>query len=64
MKIIPAIKEHFRMGGDGVPASRIEEGVFSYRHFALILLAWMILWTVWPSLCVGNVFIDVAENIA
>ena len=64
MKIIPAIAEHFRICGDGVPASRIEAGAFSYRNFALLLLAWMILWTVWPSLCVGNVFIDVAENIA
>ncbi len=64
MKILPAIAEHFRMCGDGTPASCIRESVFSYRNFAFILLAWMVLWTVWPSLCVGNVFIDVAENIA
>ena len=64
MKIIQIVTEHFRICGDDISASRIKESAFSFRNFAFILLAWMILWTVWPSLCVGNVFIDVAENIA
>lgn len=64
MKIIQAITGHFRTCGDEISASCIKESVFSYRNFAFVLLVWMFIWTVWPSLCVGNVFIDVAENIA
>ena len=64
MKIIQAIKDHFRICGDDISANCVKESAFSYRNFAFVLLAWMFIWTVWPSLCVGNVFIDVAENIA
>ena len=64
MKIKQLIVEHFRCT-DRAPADTCEqERMFSFRNFVWILLGWMILWTVWPSLCIGNVSIDVAENIA
>lgn len=30
----------------------------------IVIVSWMALWTIWPSLCIGNVSIDVAENVA
>ena len=40
------------------------DGAFSFRRVILLLVGWMLLWTVWQSLCIGNVAIDVAENIS
>ena len=40
------------------------DGVFTVRRVLLLLGCWMVLWIVWFSLCIGNVGIDVAENIA
>ena len=42
----------------------IYDGAFSFRRVILLLAGWMVLWTAWHSLIIGNVAIDVAENIA
>ncbi len=34
------------------------------RIFPFFVLSWLVLWTVLPSLCVANAYIDVAENFA
>ena len=64
MKFIRKIASHFRASDNEAADVYGQDKAFSFRNFAWILLAWMILWTVWPSLCIGNVSIDVAENIA
>ncbi len=40
------------------------DGAFSCKRIILLLVFWLILWTVWQFLCIGNAAIDVAENIA
>ncbi len=44
-------------GGDGDPR-------YSFRSFLLLLLCWLVLWTFLPSAYIGNIPIDVAENVA
>ena len=43
--------------GDGAP-------LYSFRSFLLLLFCWLALWTLLPSAYIGNIPIDVAENIA
>ena len=38
--------------------------LFSFRSFLMLLFFWLVLWTLLPSLYIGNVPIDVAENVA
>ena len=38
--------------------------MFSVRKVILLLCFWLVLWTTWQHLCIGNAAIDVAENIA
>ncbi|MBO4648645.1 MAG: glycosyltransferase family 39 protein [Lentisphaeria bacterium] len=64
MKIIQKIVDHFRASDSEAAGIYGQDSAFSFRNFVWILLAWMFLWSVWPSLCIGNVSIDVAENIA
>ena len=64
MKILHLIVDHFRCADSADAKAYGQEKIFSFRNFFWILFAWMIIWTVWPSLCIGNVSIDVAENIA
>ncbi len=64
MNIMKKIAEHFRVADSSISEAYGQEKTFSFRNFVWILFAWLILWTVWPSLCIGNVSIDVAENIA
>ena len=40
------------------------DAAFSCKRVILLLGAWLILWGIWQSLCIGNAAIDVAENIA
>ena len=40
------------------------DGALSCRQVILLLGSWLVLWTLWQSLCIGNAAIDVAENIA
>ena len=40
------------------------DDAFSEKRVLRLLLFWLALWTVWPSLCIGNAAIDVAENVA
>ncbi len=35
-----------------------------FRVFLLILLGWLLVWSVWPALCIGNAPVDVVENYA
>ena len=64
MRIWQKIVEHFRASDSEAAEAYGQDRMFSFRNFVWILFAWMILWTVWPSLCIGNVSIDVSENIA
>ncbi len=38
--------------------------VFASRTFWVVAAVWIFIWSLLPALCVGNVFIDVAENVA
>ncbi len=48
MKILHGIVDHFRASESDVAEIYGQDKAFSFRNFAWILLAWMILWTVWP----------------
>ena len=43
--------------------SRPDEGRLE-KIFYILAAGWLVLWTLLPSLCVGNAFIDVSENVA
>ena len=56
-------RQRFGSGsGCAVPASVDER--FSTRSLLWLLLGWMCFWSLLPSFCLGNVSVDVAENIA
>jgi len=56
-------RRHFGGGSDsGDPAS--DGARFSTRSVLWLLVGWMCLWTLLPSLCLGNVSVDIAENVA
>ena len=61
---ISRLKEHFfgeeTLFDEPAPC----DGAFSEKRVLRLLFFWLALWTVWPSLCIGNVAIDVAENVA
>jgi len=59
------IKAFFRGhfgSGDGL--STVDGTRFSAKTLLWLLFGWMVLWTLVPSLCLGNVSVDIAENIA
>ena len=56
------LKRHF--GAAVTEDGACGDGRYSLKKILVILLLWMALWTVWPSLCSGNIPIDVAENMA
>ena len=58
------LKKHFTPGNVSFDDPGQYEGEFSRRRVLLLLGAWLVLWAVWQSLCIGNAAIDVAENIA
>ncbi|MBQ9337058.1 MAG: glycosyltransferase family 39 protein [Lentisphaeria bacterium] len=64
MNIFKPVVDHFRTSDSPEAEAYGQEKLFSFRNFIWILFVWLILWTVWPSLCIGNVAIDVSENIA
>lgn len=64
VNILKIVAEHFRVSETPAAETYGQGNTFSFRNFLWILCAWLILWTLWPSLCMGNVPIDVAENIA
>lgn len=64
MRIFHCIADHFRPVDAAYPQADDCCGRYSFRAFLLLLLIWMALWTLLPSLCIGNIPIDVAENIA
>ena len=55
------LKRHFIDGSNGGTS---DCGKSCTRALVVVLALWMVLWTVWPSLCIGNVSIDVSENVA
>jgi len=57
-------KRHFRADGAEVECADGDNGAFSAKKLFVIVALWMALWTIWPSLCIGNVSIDIAENVA
>ena len=56
--------DHFRAADTPYPPAGDAGGRYSFRNFLILLLIWMAFWTLLPSLCIGNVPIDVAENIS
>lgn len=55
-------RRHFRGGDIAIPAP--DDQRFSTRALLLVLIFWMLLWTLVPSLGLGNVSVDIAENVA
>lgn len=45
------------------PDKRSPEGFFTKRNVLLILIIWFLFWAILPFLCVGNLYIDISENI-
>ena len=45
--------------GPGTP----EDGKRDDRRFRLFLLLWFLFWSILPMLCIGNLYIDISENI-
>ena len=45
------------------PAASFSPTIFTKRNVLLILGVWFIFWAILPSLCVGNLYIDISENI-
>ena len=58
------LKEHWIPGDAAFDVPGKSDDAFSARRVFLLLGLWIVLWTAWQSLCIGNVSIDVAENIA
>ena len=58
------LKRHFTPGGPGGDDPEKYTDLFPLRKVLLLLVFWMLLWTLWQSLCIGNAALDVAENIA
>ena len=61
---ISRLKEHFFGEQTLFDEPSQYDDAFSGKRVLLFLFFWLALWTIWPSLCVGNVAIDVAENVA
>jgi hypothetical protein len=61
-RLLNFLKRHF--GAAETNDALCGDGRYSFKKLLVILVMWMALWTVWPSLCIGNVPIDVAENMA
>ena len=54
-------RRHFGNCGDIGP----DDGArFSTKSLLLLLAVWMFMWTLIPALCLGNVSVDIAENVA
>ena len=58
------LREHLTPGETPFDVPGKFDDEFSRRRALLLLGFWCVLWTVWQSLCIGNVAIDVAENVA
>ena len=61
---ISRVKEHFCGEQTLFDEPSQYDGAFSDKRVLLFLFLWLVLWTVWPTLCVGSTAIDVAENVA
>ena len=57
------LRRHFGTEDDG-GVSASDDARFSTRSLLWLLVGWMCLWTLLPTLCIGNVSVDVAENVA
>ena len=55
---------HFRAEDVPYPPAGDTARLYSFRSFLLLLLCWLALWTLLPTAYIGNVPIDVAENVA
>lgn len=69
MKLIATLRDNIRKrlspletALDG-PAGQPPATIFTKRNVLLILSVWFLFWAVLPILCVGNVYIDISENI-
>lgn len=57
------LRRHFGNGnGGGGPEPN--DTRFSTVSLMWLLIGWMCIWSLLPSLCIGNVSVDVAENVA
>lgn len=57
------LKQHFGTGNDN-GGQEPDNTRFPTRSLLWLLVGWMCLWSLLPSLCIGNVSVDVAENVA
>lgn len=64
MRFFTGLIGHFRAEDAPYPPDGDGDPRYSFRSFLLLLLCWLMLWTILPSAYIGNVPIDVAENIA
>ena len=55
---------HFRAADVPYPPADDNDRRYSFRSFLLLLLCWLVLWTLLPAAYIGNIPIDVAENVA
>lgn len=58
------MKGRFGSESAGRQCGSEDSASFSTKKLLRLLLLWMLLWTLLPSLCIGNVSIDIAENVA
>ena len=64
MRFFTGLIDHFRAEDVPYPPEGDAGSRYSFRSFRLLLLCWLVLWTLLPSAYIGNIPIDVAENIA
>ena len=57
-------RRHFCGGDAGALPAPDRDARFSTKALLWVLVGWMILWTLIPSLCLANVSVDIAENVA
>ena len=62
-RVITSLRRHFTDADDRGDLSP-EDIRFSSKSLLYLLIGWMCLWALFPSLCIGNVSVDVAENVA
>lgn len=58
------IKAFLRRHFGGADTATADDARFSVKSLLWLLVGWMLLWTLLPSLCLGNVSVDIAENVA
>ena len=64
MRFFTGLIGHFHAEDAPYPPDGDGDPRYSFRSFLLLLLCWLVLWTLLPTAYIGNIPIDVAENVA